>query len=229
GRNRFWFRSRLGIEASEVARFALPPDLEVIEDARLDGPGHPLLALSPGARFLAVAPLRAEQVDLGVLAVLYRRPRALAPHQAEALRFAASQAVGILKLRRRVRLLEALLESSPDQFHAFDTHGRYLYVGERAARAMGLEASHMLGRTWQELGLEPDYQAQFYGLLRLALTTGRLVEDAREASTPAGPPHHEYALAPLRGQRGEIEGVAGTSRGAAPRGAGADKRRAPAA
>ncbi|HYV65719.1 MAG TPA: HAMP domain-containing sensor histidine kinase [Myxococcales bacterium] len=226
GRNRFWFRSRLGIEASEVARFALPPDLEVIEDARLDGPGHPLLALSPGARFLAVAPLRAEQVDLGVLAVLDRRPRALAPHQADALRFAASQAVGILKLRRRVRLLEALLESSPDQFHAFDTRGRYLYVGERAARAMGLEASHMLGRTWQELGLEPDYQAQFYGLLRLALTTGRLIEDAREARTPAGPAHHEYALAPLRGQRGEIEGVAVTSRDVTARVTAENERRA---
>lgn len=213
GRNRLWFKARLAIEASEVAKFALPPELEVIEDAaREPGPRHPLLELTPGARFLAVAPLREEQVDLGALAILDRRPRTLAPHQADALRSAASLAVGILKLRRRVRLLETLLESSPDQFHAFDDRGRYIYVAERAARAMGLESARMLGRTWQELDLEPEYRAQFYGLLRLALNTGRLIEDAREASTPAGPAHYEYALAPLRGQRGEIEGVAVTAR-----------------
>jgi PAS domain S-box-containing protein len=214
GRSRLWLKARLGIEAAEVAKFALPPDIEVIEDAARDSRvlGHPLLGLAPGARFLAIAPLREERVDLGVLAVMDRKPRTLAPHHADALRSAASQAVGILKLRRRVRLLETLLESSPDQFHAFDSRGRYIYVGERGARAMGLESARMLGRTWQELDLEPDYRAQFYGLLRLALNTGRLIEDAREVSTPAGPAHYEYALAPVRGQRGEIEGVAVTAR-----------------
>ena len=50
---------------------------------------------------------------------------------------------------------------------------RYIYVAERAARAMGLESARMLGRTWQELDLEPEYRSQFYGLLRLALTTGK--------------------------------------------------------
>ena len=228
GRSRFWFKARLGIEASEVASFALPPELDVIEDAarEVQGVRHPLLDLAPGARFLAIAPLREEQVDLGVLAVLDRRPRALAPHQADALRSAASQAVGILKLRRRLRLLEALLESSPDQFHAFDSRGRYIYVAERAARAMGLESARMLGRTWQELDLEPEYRSQFYGLLRLALTTGRLIEDARETSTPAGPAHYEYAVAPLRGQRGEIEGVAVTARDVTARVAADAERRA---
>jgi PAS domain S-box-containing protein len=214
GRSRLWFKARLGIEASEVAKFALPPDIQVVEDAARDprGPGAPLLALAPGARFLALAPLREEQVDLGVLAVLDRRPRTLAPHHADALRSAASQAVGILKLRRRVRLLEALLESSADQFHAFDARGRYTYVGERAARAMGLDSARMLGRTWQELGCNPEYTAQFYELLRLTLSTGRMIEHAREVSTPEGVAHHEYAVAPVRGQRGEIEGVAVTAR-----------------
>jgi len=228
GRNRLWFKARLGIEASEAPKFALPADIEVIEDAARERhvDRHPFLDLVPGARFLAIAPLREEQADLGVLAILDRRPRALAPHQADALRSAASLAVGILKLRRRVRLLEELLEASPDQFHAFDTRGRYIYVADRAARAMGLESARLLGRTWQELDLEPEYRAQFYGLLRLALTTGRLIEDAREASTPAGPAHYEYAVAPLRGQRGEIEGVAVTARDVTARVAADAERRA---
>src|SRR6267142_2638903 len=200
GRSRLWFKSRLGVDCSEMAKLALPPDLEVIEDAARDprGPGNPLLALAPGARFLAVAPLRDERIEVGLLAIMDRKARTLAPHQVDALRSAATQAVGMLKLRRRVRLLEALLESSPDQFYAFDPGGRYIYASERGARAMGLDSARMMGRTWQELGWDPKYTAQFHGMLRLALTTGQLVEDARSASTPGGFVHHEYALAPVR-------------------------------
>ncbi|MFL5310751.1 MAG: ATP-binding protein [Myxococcales bacterium] len=214
GRSRIWFKSRLGVELTEATKFALPRDLEVIEDASTDprGAGQPLLALVPGARFLAVAPLHEGQTEIGAVAVLDRKARTLSPSQADALRSAASQALGLLKLRRRVRLLEALLESSPDQFYAFDSHGRYIYASERGARAMGFESAQMLGRTWQELGWDPSYTADFYAMLRLALTTGRVIEDARAVSTPAGVVHHEYALAPLRGQRGEVEGVAVTAR-----------------
>jgi PAS domain S-box-containing protein len=214
GRSRLWFKARLGIDVTEAPKLTLPHDLEVIEDAAGDsrGPGNPLLALVPGARFLAVAPLHEGQNEVGVVAVLDRKPRTLSTHQADALRSTAVQALGLLKLRRRVRLLEALLESSPDQFYAFDSHRRYIYASDRGARAMGLDSAQMLGRTWQELGWDPEYTHQFYGMLRLALTTGRVVEDARAVSTPGGVVHREYALAPLRGQRGEIDGVAVTAR-----------------
>src|SRR5712664_144588 len=228
GRSRLWFKSRLGVELSETQKFVLPPDLEVIEDAHRDprGPDDPLLALVPGARFVAIAPLRDERIDVGVLAVMDRKARTLAPYQADALRSAASQAVGLLKLRRRVRLLEALLESSPDQFYAFDPGGRYIYASERGARSMGLDSARMMGRTWQDLGWVPKYTAQFYGMLRLALTTGRLVEDARAVWTPGGLVHYEYALAPMRGHRGEIEGVAVTARDVTARVAADTERRA---
>ena len=228
GRTRLWLKSRLGVGASEAPKFALPLDIVVIEDAEGDprGPGHPLLALAPGACFLAIAPLREGPIEVGVLAIMDRKPRTLAPHQADALRFAASQAVGMLKLRRRVRLLEALLESSPDQFHAFDAGGRYIYASERAAGAMGLDSAQMLGRTWQELGWDPNYTTQFYEMLRLVLTTGRLIEDARAVSTPGGLVQQEYALAPVRGQRGEIEGVAVTARDVTARVAAETGRRA---
>jgi len=214
GRSRLWFKARLGLDVAEAPKFPLPQDLEVIEDAAADprAAGNPLLALVPGARFLAVAPLHEGQSEVGVVAILDRKPRTLSTHQADALRSAAAQALGLLKLRRRLRLLEALLESSPDQFYAFDSHGRYIYASDRGARAMGLDSAQMLGRTWQELGWDPEYTSQFYGMIRLALTTGRVVEDARAVSTPGGVVHHEYALAPLRGQRGEIEGVAVTAR-----------------
>ena len=67
---------------------------------------------------------------------------------------------------------------------------------------MGLDSARMLGRTWQELGWDPEYATRFQGMLRLALTTGQLIEDAREVSTARGLMHHEYVFAPLRGQPG---------------------------
>jgi PAS domain S-box-containing protein len=228
GRTRLWFKSRLGIEAAEAAKFALPLDLDVIEDANRDprAPGNALLAVIPGARFLAMAPLRDGPIELGVFSILDRKPRTLAPHHADALRSAANLARGIVALRRRVRLLEALLESSPDRFYAFDGAGRCIYASEGGARAMGLEPASMVGRTWQELGWDPGYGPQFQGMLRLALSSGQLIEDAREVSTPGGLVYVEYIFAPLRGQRGEIEGVAVTARDVTARMAADAERRA---
>jgi signal transduction histidine kinase len=91
---------------------------------------------------------------------------------------------------------------------------------------MDLDKRTMLGHTWQEVGWDPEYGAQFHAMVRLALGTGHVIEDAREVSTPAGPAHHEYAFAPLRGQRGEIEGVAITARDVTARVEAESERRA---
>ena len=228
GRTRLWFKSHVGVDASETPKFPLPLDIEVVEDIALDprGSAIPLAAVVSGARFLALASLREGPVEVGVLAILDRKPRTLAPHHADVLRTAANVAAGIIKLRRRVQLREALLESSPDRFYAFDSGGRCIYASERGAQAMGLDSARMLGRTWQELGWDPEYATRFQGMLRLALTTGQLIEDAREVSTARGLMHHEYVFAPLRGQRGEIEGVAVTARDVTARSAAEAERRA---
>ena len=131
-----------------------------------------------------------------------------------------------LQLWRRVRLLEGLIESSPDRFYAFDPRGRCLFASERAASATGLVPAQMVGRTWQELGWDPGYAPLFQGMLRLVLETGELIEDARAVPTPAGVVHTEYVLAPLRGPRGEIEGVAVTARDVSARLAAEMERRA---
>ncbi len=213
-RGKMWFKCRVGVDAAEAPLTELAPGVEVIEDSSRDPRAslHPLLAAVPDARFLAAAPLQDGPARFGTLAVLDRRPRSPAPHQLEALRVAAAQASALLQLRRRVRLLEALIESSPDQFYAFDPRGRCLFASERGASTMGLVPAQMVGRTWQEMGWDSGYAAQFQGMLRLVLDTGQLIEDARAVPTPAGVVHTEYALGPLRGPRGEIEGVAVTAR-----------------
>jgi PAS domain S-box-containing protein len=147
-------------------------------------------------------------------------------HQLDALRSAAALATAIVKLRRRAGLLEALLESSPDRFYAFDPSGRYIYANERGVRAMGLNRARLLGRTWQEVGWDAEYAEQFRDMLRLALRTGQPIEDAREHETARGVEHYEYTLSPLRGHRGEIEGVGVTARDITARAAAEAERRA---
>jgi PAS domain S-box-containing protein len=227
GRRRVWFKCRLGVTVDEAPQFTVPADLEVVEEPGSDPerPRHPLLTLVPGAAFLAIAPLRDGAVDLGVLAVFDRKPRTLAPHQVDALRFAATLLVGLLKVRRRVRLLETLVESTPDRFYAFDAGGRCLYASAGGARALGVEGAEMLGLTVQELEIHEDDRAHYQELIRLALSTGRLIEGARAIGRRSGDEHEEYAAAPLRGPRGEIDGVAITVRDVTERVAAETERR----
>lgn len=114
---RQWFKARLGMAAEETPRevsfcqHALTngPAVLYVPDATLDPrfSDSPLVTGEAGIRFYAGAPLvtPAEEV-LGVLCVLDRMPRKLAPAQEFALRTLATQVMSQLDLRRTVRQRE---------------------------------------------------------------------------------------------------------------------------
>src|ERR1700731_1343199 len=106
--DRIWFKSRLGIEASQTARDAglcstamLSRGVFHVRDAAHDerATGHSLVA-DLGIRFYAGAPLRTEQgLNLGTVRVLDQKPRELAPGKAEMLRALAALAMNQMELR----------------------------------------------------------------------------------------------------------------------------------
>jgi GAF domain-containing protein len=121
--DRQWFKSRVGLEASETHRdFAfcahaiVAEGTMVVNDATRDErfARNPLVLGDPEIRFYAGAPLRVPGGRaLGTLCVIDRVPRELTPEQQAALEALSRQVVAQLELRRRIRELQQYSARDP--------------------------------------------------------------------------------------------------------------------
>jgi len=125
--DRVWFKSRVGINVPQTARDAglcstamLSQGVFHLCDAALDERAtvHRLVH-DLGIRFYAGAPLRTEQgLNLGTVWVLDRKPRELAPGEAEMLTMLAALAMNQMELRlyaQKVAQLEQVQRKSGEQ------------------------------------------------------------------------------------------------------------------
>jgi PAS domain S-box-containing protein len=112
-RDRQWFKSRVGLTATETPRevsfcaqaIAAGRDVMIVPDAPADPrfADNALVTGAPHIRFYAGVPLvSVEGAGLGTLCVIDTRPRELSPRQLQALRALARQVQAQLELRRRV-------------------------------------------------------------------------------------------------------------------------------
>lgn len=107
--NRQWFKSRVGLDATETPRehafcahTILAPGMMIVRDAQQDArfAANPLVTAQPHIRFYAGVPLvTPEGYPLGSLCAIDRVPRELTPGQREALETLARQAIKNMQLR----------------------------------------------------------------------------------------------------------------------------------
>lgn len=172
---RQWFRARIGIDVTEMARslsfctHALyNPGLLVIEDTVQDVrfENHPFVQQPPNIRFYAGMPLTTpEGCALGTLCVLDRVPRQLTPNQREALATLGRSVMTLLEQRRLLEqsaraerqlrasetMLSAVFKSSLDAIIRFLPDGRILDWNPAAAALFGYTHEAAGELTWEDL------------------------------------------------------------------------------
>jgi PAS domain S-box-containing protein len=108
------------------------------------------------------------------------------------------------ELEQQMRLLDAILSTTPDHFHVHDREGRYLYASPSALQAVGLTAEKVIGKNWRDLGFPEAEGRRFEERLQIVFETGQTVRAELEFPPSDGAHYYEQILGPLRDQAGDV-------------------------
>jgi two-component system NtrC family sensor kinase len=166
-KDRQWFKSKVGLSASETPRelafcahAILQKDILEIPNALQDERffDNPLVTGEPSIRFYAGAPLYAlDGQPIGTVCVIDSKPKSLNEMQKRALRAISDQVTRLLELRHQIKLLESSEQSLQFESTAIksisegivlqDSTGAIQDFNPAALSLLNLSADQLLGRT----------------------------------------------------------------------------------
>jgi PAS domain S-box-containing protein len=198
--DRLWFKSRVGIDVTEIPRegsfcdYAIAdPDFFAIEDLAADPrfASHPMVAGAPHLRFYAAAQIKSGcGLVFGTMSVMDRQPRRLDARQRAALTRLANQCSNLIELRTLAHTLEneiahrtAALNTAEAQFRGFLQNapinmsvkcldGRYMIVNASMGRFYGVNESELIGKHIRDIAA-PEMAAVVEAADAMVLATGR--------------------------------------------------------
>jgi PAS domain S-box-containing protein len=202
--NRQWFKSCLGLDATETPRdlafcahaILTPDDVLVVEDTLKDPRffNNGLVTGAPYIRFYAGAPLvTREGAALGTLCVIDYKPRALSDQQKNSLKALARQVIQLLKLKSTndavqgySTRMQLIADKVPVLIGELDRDYRYTFANQKHKDWLDMNAQNLLGKTPADIFPSEQWPAireaidmSFAGLkthIEVALPDGRVLD-----------------------------------------------------
>lgn len=180
--DRIWFKSRQGVEISQVDRepglcasAILQDDIYTVTDA-LNDPRtltNSLVRGEFGLRFYAAAPLKtSDGYHLGTLCVIDQQPRNMSSDEAETLKDLAAIVMDEMELRLAARNLVDTTDSqrraindlyhhAPCGYHSLDHEGIFVQINDTELHWLGYERHEVIGKLSFCNLLTPDSKTTF--------------------------------------------------------------------
>ncbi|MCI4625476.1 MAG: EAL domain-containing protein [Candidatus Magnetoovum sp. WYHC-5] len=112
----------------------------------------------------------------------------------------------LLKIEQQNALLDDVLSNTPDQIFMLDKQGKFIYVNNVYAKAIGREVGDIIGKTWQELDLYKKAMRRFDIQREIVFKNGLPITEETEFLAGEGIiKYYEYTISPVFNIEGQVE------------------------